>query len=137
MRQAQFRIPAYEGGGADGECAVFYFGRDQGGDVQGNVQRWASQFEAPGGGVAEPQVKEVRVGELIVTRVEVHGTYRASPMTMGGGSASATRPNHMLLGAIVPGLDAYWFFKCAGPESTMSAHQDRFDALIASIKPGK
>jgi len=69
--------------------------------------------------------------------VEVHGTYRASPMTMGGGSAPTARPDQMLLGAIVPGLNAYWFFKCAGPEPTMSAHQDRFDTMIGSIKPGK
>jgi hypothetical protein len=137
MRRAQFRVPAGEGGGEDGECAVFYFGTGQGGDVQGNVQRWASQFEAPGGGAADPQVTEVRVGELIVTRVEVAGTYKASPMTMGGSSAPATKPDSMLLGAIAPGLDAYWFFKCAGPESVMSGQRDRFDALIASIKPGR
>ena len=55
-------------------------------------------------------------------------------MSMGGGAAAA-RPRYMLLGAIVPGGEANWFFRCTGPEKTMEAHRARFDALLASIRP--
>jgi hypothetical protein len=41
----------------------------------------------------------------------------------------------MLLGAIVPGAEANWFIRCAGPERTITAHRGRFDAFLASIRP--
>ena len=40
----------------------------------------------------------------------------------------------MLLGAIVPGADANWFFRCTGPEKTIAANRAAFDGFIASVK---
>ena len=135
MRKAQYRLPAEAGDREGGECVVFYFGQGQGGDVRGNVERWASQFEDPGGAPVKPAVTEITAGGLTITRVEVKGTYTPSSMSMTGGPAPAARPRHMLLGAIVPGGQANWFFRCTGPEKTMGAHRARFDSLLASIRP--
>jgi len=52
---------------------------------------------------------------------------------MGGGSSEA-KPGYMLLGAIVEGPDANWFFKCTGPAATMKANRADFDAMIASVR---
>ncbi len=136
MRLAQFRIPGKGADAGDGECAVFYFGAGQGGSIQGNVERWAGQFESPGGGPAQPDVKVLKAGDLSVTRVELRGTYKPSAMTMTATESPSSRPGSMLLGAIVPGADANWFIRCSGPEATLTANRNRFDALIASLRPG-
>ena len=133
MRMAQYRVPAAAGDGEPGECVVFYFGPGQGGDASSNVARWASQFSAPKGGPAESRVTEQKVGERLVTRIEVAGTYQPTSMAFGG-DQPPPRPGYMLLGAIVPGGDANWFFRCTGPEKTMQANRQAFDGLVASIK---
>jgi hypothetical protein len=133
MRMAQYRVPAAAGDGEPGECVVFYFGPGQGGDASSNVARWASQFSAPKGGPAESRVTEQKVGERLVTRIEVAGTYQPTSMAFGG-DQPPPRPGYMLLGAIVPGGDANWFFRCTGPEKTMQANRQAFDGLVASIR---
>ena len=134
MRRAQYRIPAAAGDSEDGECAVFYFGPGQGGDVRSNIDRWANQFTGPGGTPAEAQISEIRAGSITVTRVEARGNYRASPMTMSGGPPPQDKTGYLLLAAIVPAPEANWFFKCTGPEKTMIANRDAFDAMIRSVR---
>ena len=136
MRQAQYRVPAAEGDSSDGECAVFYFGPGQGGDVQGNIMRWASQFSMEGGGPATPEVGTLAAGSQTVTRVEVSGAYRPSPMSMTGAPGGGPQPNYRLFGAIIPGPDANWFIKCTGPENTMEANRVAFDSMLSSVRYG-
>lgn len=131
MRRAQYRIPPDPADSEGGECAVFYFGAGQGGDVQGNVERWTGQFTTADGGPAQAKVSEVATPEVQVTRVEVSGTYH--PTAMGGGS-SAPRPGYMLLGAIVPGAEANWFIRCSGPETTLGRNRSQFDGLVGSLR---
>lgn len=133
MRMAQYRLPASPGDKEDGECVVYYFGAGQGGDVKSNLDRWASQFTGPG--TNAPKFSTAKAGGLTIDRAEVRGTYTPSPMAMGGGPEPQPKANYMLLGAIVPGPDANWFFKCTGPEKTMEANRPGFDALLASIRP--
>jgi hypothetical protein len=45
MRVATYAVPAASGDAEGGECAVFYFGNDQGGGVEANIDRWITQFE--------------------------------------------------------------------------------------------
>ncbi len=130
MRRAQYSLPRAPGDPADGECAVFYFGPGQGGDVRANVDRWASQFTADAGGAPTPKMTETSVAGLKVLRVVLEGTYAPSPM-MGGDTTP--KPGTRLLGAIVQGPDANWFFKCTGPKKTMEARRGEFDAMIDSI----
>jgi hypothetical protein len=132
MRRAQYRLPAVSGDTEDGECVVYYFGAGQGGDAQSNMQRWVAQFS--GKGSESPRTSQVKAGNLTVSRVEVGGTYTPSPMSMMGGPAPQPKAGYMLLGAIVPGPDSNWFFKCTGPEKTMKANRERFDALLGSIE---
>ena len=132
MRKAQYRLPAASGDKEDGECVVYYFGAGQGGDVRPNLDRWVSQFHGPGS--TQPKFSEMKAGALSISRAEIKGTYTASPMSMGGGPEPEAKPDYMLLGAIVPGPEANWFFKCTGPENTMESNRARFDALLASVR---
>jgi len=132
MRKAQYSIPAAAGDPEPGQCAVFYFGAGQGGDVKGNVDRWAGQFADASGGHPTPQISEARVSGLKVMRVSTEGTY--SPGAMAGGDTTP-KPGQMLLGAIVEGADSNWFFKCTGPKKTIEANRAAFESLVESIHP--
>jgi len=130
MRKAQYAIPAAAGEAEGGQCAVFYFGPGQGGDIQSNVDRWATQFTLAGGHPT-PAITETMVAGRKVLKVTMEGTYNASTMT--GGDA-VPKPGTLLLGAIVEGPDSNWFFKCTGPSKTMQAHREEFDALVESVR---
>lgn len=133
MRAATYLIAPESGDPEGAECAVFYFGSDQGGDVESNIQRWISQFDQPDG---SPSTKVASTGQLevdglAVTTVEVSGTYTAS---MGPGSgAKSNKENFQLLGAIVEGPEGAVFFKMTGPAKTVGAARSGFDALIKSV----
>ena len=132
MRQAQYRVPGPAG---DGQCVVYYFGAGQGGGPEANAQRWADQFEQPDGSssreILRTQEGEARGMPLLL--VEVTGTYREGGMMMTGGPQT-TKPDYMLKGAIVQGPDANWFFKFTGPEETVQANAEHFQALVDSIQ---
>jgi hypothetical protein len=132
MRMAQYRVPKTQGDAEDGECVVFYFGPRQGGDAQSNVARWASMFSKADGSPAESKVSEQNVGGRLITRVTAEGTYQPTSMSFGG-SPPPPRPGYRLLGAIVPGGDANWFFRCTGPAKTIGANEGAFDSLLKSV----
>jgi len=132
MRKAQYRVP---GPGGDGECVVFYLGPGQGGDARTNAERWASQFVQPDG--SEP-LSAMRTHTLAAAGkealvVESRGTYMSGGMM---GSPTVPKPGWALLGAVVPGPDADWYFKLTGPETTVAAQKTAFETMIASARPG-
>jgi hypothetical protein len=132
MRRAQYRVPGVRG---DAECVVFYFGPGQGGDPQANAERWASQFVGPDGAPATSALA-TRAGEsggMKVLFVETRGTYLSGSMAGGGADR---KPGYALLGAIVEGPDANWFFKLTGPEATVLAQRQAFETMIGSMKRG-
>jgi hypothetical protein len=126
MRKAQYRVP---GPGGDAEMIVFYFGPGQGGDAMANAERWAGQFAQPDGSSSVPAMKTSKseVGGMQVLHVDVSGTYTNQMVS------SEKFPDYRLLGAVVEGPDANWFFKLTGPSATVDAAKPGFDALITSI----
>jgi len=126
MRAATYTIPPAEGDTESGECAVFYFGTGQGGDVNLNIERWGAQFEP-----AEQVLKTTQqVAGMKVTRVQIDGAYLApaGPMMQSQGK----KENYRLLGAIVEAPEGSVFFKCTGPANTLSTAAPEFDAMINS-----
>jgi len=135
MRAATYRVPRAAGDAEDGECAVFFFGAGQGGDVQSNIKRWIGQFELEGGKPADKaaRITKETVAGLAVTRIDVSGTYLASagPMAPRG---AVRKPGFRLLGAIVEAPGGNVFFKFTGPAKTVAEAQGKFEALIKSVK---
>lgn len=130
MRRAQYTVP---GPGGEAEMVVFYFGPGQGGDAMSNIDRWIGQFSQADGSSSKEkaQVTQETTGELPVTMVELKGIYTnrmVSPDAF---------PDHMLLGAVVEGPDAPWFFKMTGPEVTVRYQREAFMSLLASMKAGE
>ena len=133
MRRAQYRVA---GAGGDAECVVFYFGPGQGGGALANVERWADQFAQPDGGSSRDVMKteQTEIADMPVLLTEVTGTYSGGMAMMGGPAQQLT--GYALLGAVVEGPDANWFFKLTGPEETVFAQRDAFRRMIESIRRG-
>jgi hypothetical protein len=132
MRRAQYRL---RGPGGEAECVVFYFGPGQGGDAEANAERWAGQLAPSEGGsaAAHPATRKATVNGLAVLLVEASGTYVGG---MPGGPPGPAQADFMLLGAIVAGPDANWFFKATGPRATMERHRTAFDRMVRSVRRG-
>jgi hypothetical protein len=128
MRVVTYTVPAAQGDAEPGECAVFFFGKSQGGDPEANIQRWSGQFE----GSPKPARSTRTVSGITMQIVEISGTYlpSAGPMMQ----ASGKKPGYSLVGAIVPAPDGTVFFKMTGPLKTVQGARADFDALLASIK---
>ena len=128
MRVATYTVPASSGEADAGECAVFYFGRTEGGDVDANINRWVSQFENP----SKPERSTKAVDGMNITLVSISGTYLAP----GGPSmqSQGKKDNYRLLGAIVEAPDGLVFFKFTGPAKTIANAAVDFNTLIDSIK---
>lgn len=133
MRRAQYRVPGEAG---DAECVVFYFGPGEGGDAMANALRWADQFTQPDGRSSREllQTSEIDVNGISVLLSEVTGIYSGGMAMMG--QPAQVLPDHMLLGAVASGPDANWFFKLTGPQATVEANREAFDALIGSLASG-
>ena len=126
MRAATYTIPGATPAD-DGECGVFYFGANQGGGVEENLQRWAGQFE----GASTPKKSERTVSGMKVHLISLSGTYLApsGPMMQSQGK----KPGWSLTGAIVEAPEGNVFFKCVGPTATIQRAQPEFDELVKSL----
>ncbi len=127
MRVATYQIPQSGGDPEPAECGVFYFGADQGGSVDANIERWVGQFE--GGGKTSRSSEEVN--DLKVSLVQIEGTYLSpgGPMMQSQGKKEGYR----LLGAIVSGPQGPVFFKLTGPAATVLSAEKDFRGMINSL----
>jgi hypothetical protein len=135
MRAATYTISPAPGDTAGAECGVYFFGPGQGGSVEANLDRWKSQFHAPGGKPAAARVARRTAGRLTITTIDTSGEYTG----MGGPLAGAQRvvSGYRLLGAIVEGPGGNVFLKFTGPNKTIAANQQKFEQLLASFQQDK
>ena len=136
MRAATYTVAAASGDREPGECAIFFFGRGQGGSVQDNIDRWRSQIQGPDGKPAAAKIDKQQVRGLTVTRVDSSGGYTG----MGGPMAPSGRalPNYRLLGAVVEGPGGNTVFvKFTGAAATVAGNLKHFEQLLASFQVDK
>ena len=133
MRVATYLIPKDDEDDEPGECAVFYFGRGQGGSVDLNLQRWRDQFETDTGGPPSLAERKSTINGLAVTTVSLAGTYLASmgPMFQSG---AVKKPGYRMLGAIVEAPEGNVFVKLTGPEKTVLGADGEFQAFLNSLR---
>ena len=133
MRAANYVIPPASGDSEKGECAVYYFGRGQGGSVEANVQRWIGQFQTASGQPAKALAKRSSktINGIKVTIVDVAGTYLFKPAPMS--PRAIPKPGYRMLAAIAEGPNAPIFFKLTAPQKTADASEAKFNAMLASL----
>lgn len=127
MRVATYMSPASAGDNEGGECAVFYFGPGEGGDIEANISRWVGQFEPDGA----PQRTMLTVDNMSVHLLDLTGTYLASTGPMMG--PKERKEGFRLLGAIIAGPEGSVFFKLTGPSSSVGAAHGEFHSMIESL----
>lgn len=128
MRVATYVVPSGLEDVDPGECGVFHFGRDQGGSVDANIQRWGAQFE----GASEAIKNTTIVNGMEVTFARISGTYLspAGPEMQSQGK----KPGYKLLGAIVNAPGGMIFFKFTAPASIIERDEQKFVAMLGSIE---
>ena len=131
MRKAEYVLP---GSGGDASLVVFYFGPDQGGDLEANIERWYGQFTQPDGKTTKERShrSEKAVGSIKATLVDINGTYTAGGM---GGGSTAPLTGARMLGAILGTPSGSFFFKLVGPQATVDHWNSSFEQFIDSALP--
>ena len=132
MRLLQFTVPATgDAKGGDAEMVVYYFGQGQGGSLDANVKRWASQFSTPGGDPVEPVITPLS-GKMPATLVELKGNYARG---VGMGPTGDAVPDRMLLAAVVETPSGNLYPQMHGPADLVAAQKGAFVAFIEGIAP--
>ena len=134
MRVATYTLPRAEGDSEDGECAVYYFGPGQGGSVDANIKRWIGQMRSSEGGPADQfaKRKDSEVAGISVSQVDIEGTFLYSPSPMS--PQKTPKENYRMIAVIATGSQGPVFFKMTAPSKTATAHLERVEKLIASLK---
>ena len=78
MRAAEFTIPRAEGDNEDGQMVVYYFGANQGGGIQANMDRWRNMFTTGDGAPVDDsnvQTDTLETNGLTIHVIDVQGRY--------------------------------------------------------------
>ena len=131
MRLLQYGVTgAAEVGNAS--FVVYYFGPDQGGSKEANIERWTSQFSTVEGKPVVPVITTSKAGDLPVTLVELRGSYARS---IGIGQQVAAQPDQTLLAAIVETPRGNLFAQLHGPTATVGTARPAFEAFLSGLRP--
>lgn len=116
------------------DCAVYFFGTGQGGDVNANISRWVNQVSQPDGSDSNAKAKHGSVTSdcCEITTVEVDGTYNFSSGPMM--QSQEQRPDYILMAGIAPAPQGNVFFKLTGPKANAEKYREAFTKLLKSVK---
>ncbi len=120
MRKATWRT----GTGDDAaEIAFFAFGKDQGGSVSDNIQRWLDQFSES---KTKGESATVQINERAVTFVRSEGVFASG---MPGGPV-ISHPGFALFGVIIEMPEGNVFIKVTGPMATVKKLEATFAEIV-------
>ncbi len=105
------------------EIAFFTFGKDQGGTVNENIQRWLGQFSES---ATKGESAQVILNSRTIHFVRSSGTFSSG---MPGGSTTPL-PDYALCGAIIETSEGNIFVKMTGPQATVSKLEKTFTELV-------
>ncbi|MCB1064760.1 MAG: hypothetical protein KDN20_17805 [Verrucomicrobiae bacterium] len=128
MRAGELKYDHTEEGLEDVEVVFYYFGAGQGGGIEANIQRWVGQFEA------EPKIERetIEVDGHKIHYLYAKGTYLDSGMGGPFAGQKTSKPNYMMLAAIIESDQGAVFLKAAAPEKSAEAIKDAFKKLSQS-----
>lgn len=134
MRAAQYKLPKADGDPDDASLVLYYFGAQQGGSPQANVERWINQIEQPDGSASKDKAKSesTTINGLKVTTVDVAGTYTAE-MTPGSGDRHNSA-NYRLRAAVIETPKGNYFAKLVGPVKTVAKWEQAYNDYLKSFE---
>ena len=134
MRLAQYKLPKAEGDSEDASLVLYFFGTNQGGSVQSNLERWIGQIEQPDGSSSEAKAKTetLTINQLKVSTIDLTGTYVAE--TAPGSAVRHNNPNYRLRAAVIETPKGAHYVKLVGPAKTISRWEKAFDSYLQSFE---
>ncbi len=133
MRVGEWKIPRQKKESDEGELVIFYFGVDQGGDAQSNLNRWKNQVTNSQGAPAPSEITVKNIQGLTVSQIQSFGTY--SGMSSQPGVPPAPKGNSGFIGVVVEGgQEGSLFFRITGPESLIKSQLPQIQKMIESLK---
>ena len=134
MRVADFTLPKVAGDAEDATTTIYFFGAQQGGSVQANIDRWMSQMEQPDGKASKDQAKTSTItsNALKISIVDVAGTYVAE--TAPGSGVKLNKPGFRQLAAVVETAGGNYYVKLTGPAKTVTKWEASYMGLLKSLK---
>jgi len=134
MRIAQYKLPKVEGDPEDASLVLYYFGAQQGGAVQANIDRWIGQMQQPDGSSSKDKAKteNLTVNGLKVTTVDVTGTFTAEMMPGAGDHRNNT--DYRLRAAVIETPKGNYFPKLVGPSKTIARWDQAFNEYVKSFE---
>jgi gluconolactonase len=136
FREHQFRLPKVNGDKQDALLVVFYLGTGRSGSNAENIKRQQNLFIAPQGKTIEEatKVETSKVGDVPVTFVDIHGTYKDKKGPMVPDDQAIKRPDYRMLYVIFETAKAPYYLRLVGPAKTVAHHKKGFDAWLKSFK---
>lgn len=132
MRAGEWKIPRSSKDSDDGEFVIFYFGIDQGGDTQSNINRWKNQVTNAQGAPAPSEITSKKIKDLLVTQIRSTGTYTG--MSALPGVPPAVKSNYGFIGIVVEGgSEGNLFLRFTGPEALIKNQTPQIQKLIDSL----
>lgn len=134
MRAAQYKLPKAEGDKDDASLVLYYFGANQGGTPQANIDRWIGQIKQPDGSDSKSKAKTdaLTVNGLKVTTVDVTGTYTAE---MAPGSQTFHNDdNYRLRAAVIETPKGNYYVKLTGPAKTIARWEQSYNDYLKSFE---
>jgi hypothetical protein len=125
MRTAQYAL-------GEASLVVFHFGA-AGGTVEANFERWASQFEQPGGD--DRSIGASR--ERTVSGMPVHEMYMSGTYVAETAPGSGERVNHegwKMMAAIIESDHGPYYVKLTGPEEVVRHWAPSYDAFLEAVR---
>ena len=134
MRVAQFKLPKADSDSEDGELVLYYFGANQGGTAEANIDRWISQIQQTDGSSSKDKAKteSLTVNGLKITTVDVAGRYTAE-MAPGSGKFY-DNANYRLRAAVIETPKGNYFVKLVGPAKTVGRWEQSFTDYLKSFE---
>ena len=134
MRVAEYRLPKVETDSDDGSLVLYFFGTDQGGSLQANLDRWISQIEQPDGSASKPKAKleTLTVNNLKISTIDLSGTYVAE--TAPGSGVRHNKPDYRLRAAIIETPKGAYYVKLFGPTNTLTRWDKSFNDYLQSFE---
>src|SRR5580765_1363394 len=134
MRVAQYKLPKAESDKEDASLVLYYFGANQGGTPQANIDRWIGQMQQPDGSDSKSKAKSetLTVNGLKVTAVDVTGTYTAE---MAPGSKTFHNDtDYRVRAAVIETPKGNYYVKLAGPAKTIARWDQAYNDYLKSFE---
>ena len=133
MRFLQFKLPHAKDDKTDAEVVIF---KGITGSVKDNVKRWKEMFIPPEGKTLDDvsKVTELKVGDVMVTYLEVSGTYLYKARPFDPNAKPEKLEGYRMLAVVFDGPKNPYHIRLVGPAKTVEQNQKGFEEWIRGFK---